>query len=163
MVCKNTIMDTPLLKFEEVPGFFEFAGNIMLTTEEVEKPWLTEIPEICRCDEDMKFSFKWTQDGWVTQAVKGQWVLEVFLEKMGAGEYAGPNIIKTVAHNNTAGVPFDYVETINVAADDIAEGTYRLVARIKFMMEYPYGSGTYVNTPIIAFDEVGLVEFYKMP
>lgn len=155
--------EVPLLKFEEIPGFFEFSGDIKWGSDETKPGWYSEIPDICRCDKPMKFTFKWTQDGWVTTAINGKWVLEMFFEKMGGGEYTGPDIKLEVPHVYGSGFPYSYEKTIDLLANTIPEGTYRIVARIKFLAEFPYGSGTYINTPIVAFDEVGLVEFYSMP
>ena len=144
--------------FEEWPGIFEFQGAIApIQTVETPSANLTDASNIIRTDLPFDINFDWTQEGALVAWGPGRWRGDAFLEEMGQGEYLGPPLNFNIPH--VLANPHNYVQTINVPANTVQPGIYRLVVRLAFEFEFP--AGVFHPGPVAAFAEFGLVQFYE--
>lgn len=101
-------------------------------------------------DQPFQILFHWNQGGpgvWALGA--GDWLLEVFLEKMGPGEATVPGgyFKASAAGVGTSGF---YAKEINVPANTVAPGVYRVVCS----MQLEVGG---VPKALAGFDDLGLI------
>lgn len=145
-----------MLNFESIQGL-TIAGNVTV----VEDPAGFPQPHIAptgvlthiRTDQDFQFDFSWTQTGWLSCLICGQYEIEVCFEKCGAGEFSPTPASKLVPL--TPGSGATYNASINFLAGDVPPGTYRVVACLilKDNMGNP--------APVAGFEDLGLIKFYE--
>ena len=110
-------------------------------------------PANIQCDQDAIVRFEWTQSGILTQMLTGIWKCDVFFELMGPNE--GPTIAPGTVNFLTGSNPHTYIVNVKLPAGSIAEGIYRVTARL---MLSPI-KGTF--SPVCAFTDLGLCEYFN--
>ncbi|MBL7792756.1 MAG: hypothetical protein JNK77_10560 [Saprospiraceae bacterium] len=112
----------------------------------------TETNRFIQTDQSSIVNLKWTVKGGLALLMSGTWRCKVVLEKMGGGEFA---------QDYKAATPFvaalsnDYAVKVNIPANEVEEGVYRLLAIIT--LEGPGGA----KAPVVAFADLGLIQFYQ--
>ena len=104
-------------------------------------------------DQAFQILFHWTQNGPGVFAIgAGDWLLEVFLEKMGPGEAPVPKGYFKVSIPGV-GNPGFYAKEINVPAGTVDPGIYRVVCSMQLVVG---------NVPkaLAGFDDLGLIRVY---
>ena len=108
-------------------------------------------PQVVQRDQPVTFSFDWDQKGPLVPFLFGNWKCDIYFESL----TAGPGYVFNKSITFVSSVPFVYPTTnIVVPANTIEEGIYRLTARLMLTNTGSPGS------PIAAFQDLGLCEFY---
>ncbi|RMG27420.1 MAG: hypothetical protein D6730_07240 [Bacteroidetes bacterium] len=148
------------LTFEELLPFFQIQGGATVClTENLAAPGPgTGFPpatptNIIKTSQGWSVAFQWETLGALTNLMAGQFQLNLFLEEMGSGEYALPAAFST-ATVNFVSAPNVYNQVMNIPANQVPAGVYKLVVSLTF--KGPLG----VPGPIAAFSEVGMIQFY---
>ncbi len=157
-------MPTPTLPvlpftFEERFPYFEISGNAHLHEGPIPAPNIgtTDSARAIQTGQDWYIHATWTCSGWMTNAMSGDWQIQVFLEKMGIGEFelmpGGPVTIPFVSAN-----PHTYSTFIPFVATSLSvpKGLYK--PTLQLTMEGPAG----VALPIVAVAEGDVISFYDV-
>ena len=148
------------LVFEELlPAHFEITGG---SVDLFEGPSAGGFPagpprRIIQVDQPWEVKFTWTNSGLLVPFIQGDWHLEIYLEQVGPSEFGFPAGMgkKTVPFVNVN--PHTYIQTIQIPANIVPEGIFRLTACITFTSPAPAS----IPGPIAAFAELGGIKFYK--
>lgn len=127
---------------------FGYTGTIDATESAIVDP----PANIIRLSEAWEVKFDWTTTGALNFLMAGSWNLEVFLEKMGGGEFT---LAGATASEPFVSAPNHYVKVINFAAGSVPVGLYRATAIMQ--MAGPGG----VLGPIVGHSDLGLLQFYS--
>jgi len=110
---------------------------------------------LIQTDQEVNIDFNWKTDGLLLPFLCGQWKCEMFLEQMGEKEFGLPRGLSSVTTPVIKTNPATYNVSLNIPANTIPDGIYRIVVRLLFEAK----DGT--PAPIAAFAEFGLVQFYR--
>ena len=145
------------LKFEEILPWFAVNGTVDLTQQPSTGGFPAPVANnrIIQVDQPCDIRFKWSASGILTPFLNGNWHCKIYLEQMGKGEFELPGTLgkQTVAYAPSNPSPYDV--TMNIPANTVSEGVYRVVCTLTFTA--PNGT----PGPIAAFSELGLIQFYK--
>lgn len=140
---------------EDILPFFGFTGQVRM----FEGPSTGNSPALppasnIQTDQSCHLRFRWTTQGTLNYVMSGTWKVQVFLEKMGGGEFT---LAPTHAVNTESFVaqPQSYVCDIDIPGNVIPAGVYRVVATLTLKGD------TGVPAPLAAFADLGIVQFYK--
>lgn len=114
-------------------------------------PGLTN--QLIQTDQPFSAEINWTENGsFVPFLGGGTWHIDLIFEKMGGGESAyNPNA--TQVSTGTSGASYNAV--VNVPANTLTEGLYRIVVR----MQWHFAGGN--PGPLVMFSDLGLIQIYK--
>jgi hypothetical protein len=98
----------------------------------------------------------WTASGWQNHAYAGTWYLQVFLEKMGEGEFQLMD--SPIAEDFVSEDPHTYHRDIPFVAQSVSvpPGLYKVTLSIT--MKGPLG----VPLPVAAIAEGPIIQFYEV-
>ena len=147
----------PALTFENAftGSFLITKGKFALiegTEDSTGFPGDPSVAEVIQTDQSATVKIKWNVTGTLTTFLSGSWKGEVFLEKMGGGEYTGVTPSTTIIYEPSA---TSYNMKVVVPANSVEEGIYRVVVCLS--LEGPTGT----PGPVAAFGDLGLVKFYE--
>jgi|GEM_PF-920778 hypothetical protein len=111
---------------------------------------------IVQTDQNMRVKLHWTTEGVFWAVLNGKWNCKVYLEEMGAGEFAGPPFSATVAVVNSI-APTPYNVTVSIPANTIPAGLYRFVVAITLQGPAPAN----LPLPVAAFSDIGIVHLFE--
>lgn len=112
----------------------------------------TQTNRFIQTDQSSTIKLGWTVQGGLALLMSGTWKCKVILEKMGGGESANEFSANTPF---VSALSHDYKVAINIPANSVEEGVYRLLAVVNLVG--PSGA----NAPVVAFADLGLIQFYK--
>lgn len=137
--------------FEDMPPHFEFKNGHFDVFEQGAPP-----TRVIRTDKNWGVKFHWEILGDLCCMVHGKWLLSVYLEEMGVGEFSLP-------HNT---MTFDFLPKPHVYdppemmwnAGEVPAGTYRIVTTLTVTTEdggTPGPFAGYAEGPMLQFFEPG--------
>lgn len=148
----------PALIFEElIPGNFAVNDGY---AQLYEGPSTGGFPggnptNIIQTDQSWRVHFHWTNLGLLVPFMAGEWELEIYLEKMGPGEFGFPGTLGKTTVPFVAVNPHTYHVDIHIPPSTVPEGLYKLTACVQ--LKSPAG----IPGPVVAFAELGAVKFYQ--
>jgi len=153
-------MEPMTLTFEEMMPFFKISGTASIFEGPMPPHPDTIDPtdgtRTIRTGQDWWALIQWTATGWMNLAIDGTWNLQVFLEKMGIGEFQlmnAPRVVPFVSanpHTYTVDIPF-VAQSISVPA-----GLYKVAVSLTMRGPTP----TQAPLPIAAVAEGPVLQFY---
>ena len=146
------------LIFEElVPAHFHIAHGEVTLYEGPSAGGFAGGPptNIIQTDQSWGVKFTWKNFGLLVPFISANWKLSIYLEQLGQAEFGfaanqGKKTVPYVAVN-----PHVYNEAIDIPANLVPEGLYKLTACVEFE------SLSGIPGPVAAFAELGAVKFYK--
>ena len=139
------------ITFEERLQDFELNG----TCDLYEVPWWRFPVTMIRHEQQWGARFKWTTDGGLNYMMAGEWHLQIFLESVGGAEFSFPPGMGE-AKVRFESEPYEYDKDIEIPAEKVPDGVYRLVASIVLL------GPTNVPGPVAGFAEGPMVKFYTV-
>ncbi len=110
---------------------------------------------IVQTDQKLRVNLTWETIGALWLVITGKWFCNVYLEEMGAGEYAGGpfsanvNVVNAFNHK--------YQLDVNIPANVIPAGLYRIVVAVTIKG----GNPAVTPLPIAAFSDIGIVQVFE--
>jgi hypothetical protein len=139
------------MTYEELVPVFEV--HCLCEVIELDAPH--QPTNIIRTDQRWAVRFSWNTEGALNYIMAGTWHLQVFLEKMGLGEFDLDRATRDVTF---VAQQISYTEQIDFPARSVPVGIYKLVAAITFSGPPPDKR----NGPIALFGEGPMIQFYDV-
>lgn len=147
----------PSLTFENAfTGSFLITNGTFSLAEGAEDstgfPGVPAVTEVIQTDQSATVNINWDVSGTLATFLSGTWKGEVFLEKMGGGEFAGATPSTVIFYEPSATT---YNLNVVIPANTVDEGIYRVVVCLS--LEGTTGT----PGPVAAFGDLGLIKFYE--
>lgn len=144
------------LTFEESFANFEISDGQITWTEGSSTAGFKEgtVQRLIQKDQPINIKVSWKTSGLLCPFIAGKWRVEVYLEKMGKGEYNGNNIDGSLDYDPNKR---NHQLTISVPENTIDKGTYRVVVCLSLLAK---DSGQ-THGPLAAFADLGIVKVYE--
>lgn len=154
-------MEPITLLFEEMMPDFQLTGEAIiregpLPAPPEPDPDPTQSTRTIRCGQDWWVHLVWTASGWMNNAIDGNWYLQVFLEKMGIGEFQ--LMEEPITEPFVSEDPHTYHRDIPFVGQSVAvpPGLYKIA--VSLTMKGSEG----VPLPITAVAEGPILQFYEV-
>ncbi len=105
-------------------------------------------------DQPIEFNFQWTQMGFFCPSLSGSFKCDVFFESLSNSSSFTHSALPTPYYSSSGAIGHTYNVTTTIPANSIAQGVYRITARLLYI------PGGYTTSPIAAFQDLGLCEVY---
>jgi hypothetical protein len=148
-------------RFEELMPYFRchgtatvYEGQTPADPDDIDE---SQASRIIQVGQDWFVWAEWRASGWLNNAIDGAWRLQVFLEKMGAGEFQlMPNpleipFVSADPHHYFQDVPFP------ATSMSVPAGLYKIACSLTMVGPPP----TRAPLPIAAVGEGPVIQFYE--